>query len=318
MRSRSFVALAWCVPLVVAAAVAQLRGQGTDSTHHSRGGVRVVVADANVGNTLWGAEVELPMLEVSFSVPDNGNLLIDHVPAGTYVIRVRRIGYNVQTKLVTVRADTPSVRFALDRAATELEAVNVVAPENAGPRDFEARLRAGNGKFFTANDIEKTGARLLTQFLETVHGVRLQPGRGAYSELAPMGAAGMCPSGVLVYLDGVAVNALEDSDPSRAFRSTTSIPAPRANAASGTAGTTSNGTVPAGAHGAAAAIAAAQANSVPNPIRQSAALPPFDINQISLSQIGAMEVYPDGAPKQMPYGGGSRCGVVLLWSKAKK
>jgi hypothetical protein len=269
--------------------------------------------------SLWGAEVELPMLDVSFAVPDDGALLINHVPAGTYVIRVRRIGYTIQTRIVTVKADTPSVRFALDRTATELATVNVTATEPSGMRDFEARLRAGNGKFFTAKDIDKTGAQLLTQFLETVHGVKLQATGGGYSELSPMGASGVCPSGVLVFLDGVAVNALEDSDPSRAFRTAQTIVVPRSNSGSGAGGATSSGTVPAPrGPAAAAAIAAAAASSMPNPIRQSAALPPFDINQIPLSQVGAMEVYPDGAPRQMPYGGGSRCGVVLLWSKAKK
>ncbi len=314
MRRKSLVVLAVFASF---ASVARLNAQ-TDSSQHSRGGVHVLVRDAAANSSLWGAEVELPMLEVTFAVPDNGDLLINHVPTGTYVLRVSRIGYTMQTKIVTVHADTPSVHFALDRAAIPLEAVNVVAPENAGIRDFEARLRAGNGKFFTANDIEKTGARLLTQFLETVHGVKLQPTGGAYSERAPMGASGMCPSGVLVFLDGVPVNALEDTDPSRAFRSTPTIAVPRttsaAPASSGSSGTPS---VPR-AGVTAAAAAAAQANTVPNPIRNSAALPPFDINSISLSQIGAMEVYPDGAPSQMPYGGGSRCGVVLLWSKAKK
>lgn len=280
--------------------------------------MRVVVSDASAGAALWGAEVELPTLDVKFPVPDNGTLLINQVPPGVYIIQVRRIGYSMQTRLITVRADTPSVRVALDRVAVSLDTVSVTAPENSGLRDFERRLRAGNGKFFTASDIEKSHAQLLTQFLETVHGVRLTPTSGGYSERAPMGASGMCPSGVLVFLDGAAVNALEDSDPSRPFRTNTTIAAPRATAPAST--TTTSNAPTSGGRGmpGATAVANATSNSVPNPIRQSAALPPFDINTISLSQIGAMEVYPDGAPAQMPYGAGARCGVVLLWSKAKR
>jgi hypothetical protein len=279
--------------------------------------MRVLVSDAASGGALWGAEVDLPTLEVKFSVPDNGTLLIRQVPPGLYVLQVRRIGYMMQSRLVRVRADTPSVRFALDRAAVSLDTVNVVAPENSGMRDFERRLRAGNGKFFTASDIEKSHAQLLTQFLETVHGVKLRPTSAAYSERSPMAAAESCPSGVLVFLDGVAVNALEGSDPSRPFRMSSTIPVPRTTAAQSTT-TTSSG--PAGGGHlmpGATAVANASTNSVPNPIHESAALPPFDINAISLSRIGAMEVYPDGAPAQMPYGTGSRCGIVLLWSKAK-
>jgi hypothetical protein len=275
--------------------------------------MRIAVVDA-AGDALRGAEIELPMLDVKFAVPDGGMLLINHVPAGMYVVQIRRLGYSMQTRLVTVHADTPSVRFMLDRVATTLDTVNVTAPENGQLKDFERRLRAGRGKFFTAHDFEKSNAMLLTQFLETVHGVKLHAVSGGYSERSPLGAAGTCPSGVLVFLDGVAVNALEDSDPARAFRALPSIPM---RSPSGSGATTNSGTGTGRGGPVSAAIAAAQAGSAPNPTRASGALPPFDINGISLSQVAAMEVYPDGAPAQFPYGGGSSCGVVLLWSKPK-
>jgi hypothetical protein len=124
---------------------------------------------------------------------------------------------------------------------------------------------------------------------------------------------------VLVYLDGVAVNALEDSDPARGFPSLGAAPS-RASGRPAVASSTGTALSPSGAGRSTpvgAAIAAAQGASVSNPTRSSAALPPFDINSIAVSRIAAMEVYPEGAPAQTPYGGGSKCGVVLLWSKPR-
>src|SRR5581483_7502165 len=119
----------------------------------------------------------------------------------------------------------------------------------------------------------------------TIPGVKLKPVSGLYDERAPLGAAGTCPSGVLVYLDGVPVNALEDSDPARALRAISPVvPAPPpVSTGGGSSG---------GRGGRGAAIAASQAGSTLNPIRESGALPPFDINQLELSRVAAMEVYP--------------------------
>jgi hypothetical protein len=149
--------------------------------------------------------------------------------------------------------------------------------------------------------------------------VKLQPVNGGYSERAPLGASGICPSGVLVYLDGVAVNALEDTDPARGFRALGAAPARVSGGSSGssTTGSTLSPAGPGRSAPVAAAIAASQSTSIPNPIRSSAALPPFDINSISISRIAAMEVYPEGAPTQSSYGGGSKCPLVLLWSKPR-
>jgi hypothetical protein len=65
------------------------------------------------------------------------------------------------------------------------------------------------------------------------------------------------------------------------------------------------------------ALAALAAAALPDPLRATGALPAFDINSVSISQVAAMEVYPEGAPPQLFYGGNAKCGVVLLWSKAK-
>ena len=185
-------------------------------------------------------------------------------------------------------------------------------------RDFERRLRANSGYFYSAKDIEASHANRLTDFLAMNPHVRLRGLAGGYSAQSPLGASEQCPSGVVVYLDGVPVNAGEGSDPARAQhalapRTTTSGSRPGSTPTPAPAGTTPTGR----GRAAAQASASAASRSVPDPISGSAALPPFDINAISVTQLAAMEVYPEGGPTAASRGPLSKCGVVLLWSKPK-
>src|SRR5437868_11941687 len=126
------------VEMLLIALSARLGAQ-SDSVRHSSGAMFVRVIDAS-GAAINGAEIELPILEVKFAVPDGGRLLINHVPAGMYVVQVRRIGFAMQTRLVAVRRDTTTIDVALERLATTLDTVNVRALANLELRDFERRL----------------------------------------------------------------------------------------------------------------------------------------------------------------------------------
>jgi hypothetical protein len=302
------------IALIVGAAATTVVPAQTDSVRHSTGAMRVAVMDPN-GVGLPNAEVELPILDVKFPVPAGGLLLINHVPPGVYVVQVRRLGYAPQTRIVRIRRDTMSVQFALDPVITSLDTVNVNAEGNMEMRDFSRRLRAGNGKFYTSRDIEKTNAVLLKQFLAMVPGVHLNARQGGYSAQSVMGAAGNCPSGVIVYLDGVAVNALEGGDPARSVRALAPGGAAAPRPAAPVRPTTTNQNPSGGTT--AQAIATMVAASAPDPLRASGALPAFDIDNISLGQIAAMEVYPSGGPGSLGIATSTKCGLVLLWSKPK-
>ncbi|HXT18443.1 MAG TPA: hypothetical protein VN706_22640 [Gemmatimonadaceae bacterium] len=317
MRAATVLAGLVILPLSFLAGQRDSLGRPVPLVRRTAGAMRVAAFDV-AGSPLTGAEIELPTLEVKFLVPQGGRLLINDVPAGVYVVQLRRLGYQMQTRLVAVRRDTIDVHFALERVVTELDTVNVRAAQNLELRDFERRLKAYNGYFYTAKDIAASHAGRLTDFLATLPRVHLRPVGGAYSAQAPLGAAGGCPSGVEVYLDGVAVNALEGGDPARSVKAISSVKPPARPQPTGPAGQGSSPASTGGRGRGAAAVAQAAANAPPDPLAQaSGQLPPFDINAISVTQIAALEVYPDGAPALMYAGAGGKCGLVLLWSKVK-
>jgi len=265
----------------------------------------VAIVDDN-GAALQNAVVDLPILDVRFNVPAGGRLLINDVRPGAYVMQVRRIGYVPQTRLVKIGRDTADIVFALDRVPTELDTVNVTARES----DFARRLRLGHGRFFTARDIEKTHSTTLRQFLATVPGTHLRAMTPGYAVQQPGATGTACPSGVLVYLDGVPVNGLEDTDPSRSVKALAPVslpspvpaaPAPVPAASRGPARTTTT----------AQSLSTSAATAIPDPLRATGALPPFDIDALSLSKVAAMEVYPDEGSAAST----SKCGRVYLWSK---
>ncbi len=293
---------------IAASAAAQ-----TESAPHSPGAIRVAVMDYN-GAGLPGAEIVMPHLGVSFGAPGPA-LLINHVPSGVYVLKVRRFGYVPQSRLVVVRNDTVTVQFALDPFAALLDTVTIKGEMSFELRDLERRLRLHNGRFFTSQDIERSNAVLLTQFLATVPGVHLSSHSSGYSAQAPMAAGANCPSGVQVFLDGVAVNSLEGMDPSRNLKAIAPGAAAAANRPTSPVRPVSSSSGPGAGGITAQALSSIAAGATPDPLRASGALPPFDINTLSLSKVASMEVYPNGGPSELTPGVGSKCAVVLLWSK---
>jgi hypothetical protein len=89
--------------LMAAVMCAAFTATAVAQTPAARGAMFVKITDTR-DSTLWGAEVELTTLGVKFQVPDIGVLLIKDVPAGTYVLQARRVGYAQQVKLVRVAA----------------------------------------------------------------------------------------------------------------------------------------------------------------------------------------------------------------------
>lgn len=120
----------------------------------------------------------------------------------TYRVSVRRIGFT--PLLLTVAADG-TIDVRLQRAAAPLEAVVV-----HGRRDvreplagFYARRALGHGRFFTAADVERRGARRMTDLLRGVPGLQMRQRNIGQSDVRLRGAT-VAP---LVWLDGVPMSA---------------------------------------------------------------------------------------------------------------
>jgi hypothetical protein len=213
-----------CGVLVAAEAFAQANS-GAASTLASR------VLDKTTGAPVAGAEVDMS--------PDGGHLLTDStggfravgLATGVYTVRIRRVGYQQFSDLVSVgpeaetRHDFRLTRLVtLDTVQTRAKGVTYISPALRG---FEERRAAGHGYFIAEAELRKADNRTLANVLMRLPGIMTRSHRSA-DYVASRRSAGGGPAGglssgggqpradpndprsprgcwVAVYLDGVAV-----------------------------------------------------------------------------------------------------------------
>jgi hypothetical protein len=310
---------AWCV-LVVLASSAAPYDAGAQARH--RGAIYFQVIDTSV-NPLAGAEVVLPHLGLAVRLAEQGSLLLVDVPNGLYLVQARHIGYKTEWQMVRVTSDTVRAHFMLMPAARALDTVAVVA----GAVPLETRLHgfvrrsasSPSGSFITREEVDRRRPADLSALLQTVSGVvvhRSMPGPTLVR--SRRSGDSRCASGMLVFVDGSLVNSPGSMGGSRQRLPRDDSLAsrrPRISAAtSGASGAGGRGprrgfaSGPQGLGG--DAIPSVDASS-PN----TSSL--FDVNQIPLSTLAGIEVYPTlaGVPSEFRIPG-AECGVVLVWTVA--
>lgn len=107
-----------------------------------------------------------------------GRFRIDTVPAGTYRLIARRIGFLPETVTVTVADRKPAdLRLTLRAATTELDPVAVVDDDVVSVRlqGFERRRasRRNGGQFVTRADIDRIMPVATTDLIRRLQGVRI-------------------------------------------------------------------------------------------------------------------------------------------------
>jgi protocatechuate 3,4-dioxygenase beta subunit len=135
---------------------------------------------------------------------EDGRFRLDSLPAGTYSVEARAIGFapgRAAVDLASGATRTAAVR--LIRPATTLSAVVVKGKrEIAGSQklaDFEKRrTRGGFGSFITAEDIERRRPIYASDVLRTVPGMRVSPSGNGFGQTVT--GRGNCQP--TVYLDG--------------------------------------------------------------------------------------------------------------------
>ena len=121
---------------------------------------------------------------VHVATGDNGRFRIFSLPAGRYIFVVHRLGYVAYSTTVEVAAnDTMRPSFTLEPVTTSLDTVVIKAtPRVQRLAEFDSRRRAGQGKFITAEDIERRHAMLTGDLLRSVLGVQIiDRGGSAYA-----------------------------------------------------------------------------------------------------------------------------------------
>jgi hypothetical protein len=185
-----------------------------------------------------GAAVRLRSADSAYTLgavsSETGNFEIATVPAGSWTLLVRRIGYSEHTQTIVLgEGGSVELRITLQAIAHPLDTVAVVraaqVPERYGPisrmDEFYRRRARGRGRFYTREDLEESGRSSLTDLLRVVPGarVRTQPGNladvwftrcstpvrlsqsGRLSAVASGTTGGRVPY-VALYVDGVPVD----------------------------------------------------------------------------------------------------------------
>jgi hypothetical protein len=123
------------------------------------------------------AEVVVFRTDIRLETNAEGRFRFVDVPAGQYLIIVRRVGYRPTSAVVQVGAsETLRLAYALEPVVTQLESV-VVREDRVSLRmlDFERRRKQGHGFFITQEQIERRNLPVSLDYLRLAPSIALAP-----------------------------------------------------------------------------------------------------------------------------------------------
>ena len=156
------------------------------------------VRDAETGLGLPAANVVVRGTEWGTATDSTGRFVFRHLPAGRYLIEVRRIGYKPQIRQVTLTPGAPTrLDFGLLPEPISMEEITVES------RRIDMMTQPMLSTKVTAPRIARLAPATVTDILKTVPGVATSRsgswGNKPYFQ-------GMTDSRILVFIDGVKVN----------------------------------------------------------------------------------------------------------------
>lgn len=235
------------------------------------------VFDAESGQPVMDADVTNLLTGVGAKTSRTGTVALSFLPDGGGMVRIRKLGYAMQTLTVAISpADTAPVTVVLTPAVQLPEVVTRAQLRYLSPnlRGFEERKRTGLGYYIDEKTLRKDENRALGDVLVShVPGINIVPGHGSRMLLMKSRRC-MVGGPPEVYVDGVQVHY---------------FPAPTAQ------------------------LFRRLRKGRPPP-----SVGPIDLSQFDVTNLAAVEYYPDNAMAPMEYNGTSkRCGVLLLWTREK-
>lgn len=134
-------------------------------------------------NPLQSAEVKILSTNVRVNTGPNGRFRISQVPAGPYVLIIRRAGYRPTSTIVEVLAsDTLRPSYALERAPTMLDAAIVTAAAVSRRNlEFDNRRKRGLGEFMTADEINRRNSVYTTELMRRFTSINVSPSAQNFS-----------------------------------------------------------------------------------------------------------------------------------------
>ena len=170
-----------------------------------------IVSDTNLV-PLHAAFVSILGTTLRVGTGPNGRFRIVRIPAGQYLVIVKRIGYHPTSSVIDV-APSDTVRLSYTLAEAPVTTLNpvVVTEQSASIRmqEFEKRRAQGVGEFLTQGQIDKANTVFTTELMRKFLSVNVSPSKSsAITEYFALSAReggnpsmGACP--MQVFLDQV-------------------------------------------------------------------------------------------------------------------
>lgn len=140
---------------------------------------QLAVIDGIVTDTLLrplgSADVSVVGIGARVVTSENGRFRMLQVPAGQYLLVVRRIGYAPTSGIIQVpEADTVRLSYTLVRSDRMLDTVRVKERRvTMRMLDFEVRRKQGQGQFITLEEIERRGSLQTSDYMRSMRGVEV-------------------------------------------------------------------------------------------------------------------------------------------------
>lgn len=213
-RLSSFAGAVALVAVSPLAAQSQVRPSGAPAAPVApivRGTIDGVVSDTGLV-PIQAAFVSILGTNVRVGTGPNGRFRITSIPAGQYLVIVKRVGYRPTSGVIDVAdADTVRLAYTLEKLQpNELQTV-IVTSNSPSSRmvGFETRRKLGVGEFMTADQIKARNSVFSTELMRTFKSVDVSPNHTSaittyYALSKREGGSptmGACP--MQVYLDQV-------------------------------------------------------------------------------------------------------------------
>lgn len=196
------------------AAPSRNTGGSVDNRASATGTIDGLVTDSALV-PIAGSTVSILQTSVQVETTTSGRFRILQIPAGQYLIVVRKVGFRPASGIIEVgEGETLKLTYTLDRVLTTLDTMRVVEQRVSFKlAEFEQRRRLGEGHFITQDDIERRSAPFTTDLVRGVLGFQVVVKKG--TPLIVSMRAGCTPDW---YVDGI-----------RQFRppSETDLPSPK-------------------------------------------------------------------------------------------
>ncbi|HSY75558.1 MAG TPA: TonB-dependent receptor plug domain-containing protein, partial [Bacteroidia bacterium] len=108
--------------LIILSCIVSACVQGQNSLHGK-------ITDALSGQTVWGAVIYIPQLQLGTTSDSAGKYNLSPIPKGSYLVEVRLLGYNTTTKQVMIKGET-TINFILSISATDKDEVVITGLGN--------------------------------------------------------------------------------------------------------------------------------------------------------------------------------------------